>query len=115
MQLRELHLTDRMTWFMQFNNGMRVIVDQDQTLTKLHQLSRLGLSELKAQWPNIVAVDLRYRNGLALQWKNAQPPKIVGGQFVLEPIVPVLAAVPAALATRSAARVPTRPPATSNP
>ena len=90
MQLKELHLTDRMTWFMQFNTGMRVIVDQDQTLTKLHRLSQLGLTELKTQWPNIVAVDLRYRNGLALQWKNTQPPKIVEGKFVVEPQLPAV-------------------------
>ncbi|XID74827.1 cell division protein FtsQ/DivIB [Alkanindiges sp. WGS2144] len=87
MQLKELHLTDRMTWFMQFNTGMRVIVDQDQTLTKLQRLSQLGLTELKVQWPNIVAADLRYRNGLALQWKNAQPPKIVANKFVVEPVL----------------------------
>lgn len=85
MQLRELHLTDRMTWFMQFNNGIRVIVDQDQTLTKLQRLSQLGLTQLKPVWDNVVAVDLRYRNGMALQWKNAQPPKVVGGSFVIEP------------------------------
>lgn len=84
MQLRELHLTDRMTWFMQFDNGVRVIVDQDQTLTKLQRLSQLGMTELKPVWPNITAIDLRYRNGLALQWKNAQAPKIVGGHFVVE-------------------------------
>lgn len=86
MQLQELHLTDRMTWFMQFNNGMRVIVDQDQTLTKLQRLSQLGQTELKSVWLNIAAVDLRYRNGLAIQWKNAQPPKIVDGHFVIEAI-----------------------------
>lgn len=89
MQLRELHLTDRMTWFMQFNNGIRVIVDQDQTLTKLQRLSQLGLTQLKPVWPNVVAVDLRYRTGMALQWKNAQPPKVVGGSFVVEPVAPV--------------------------
>ncbi len=85
MQLRELHLTERMTWFMQFNTGTRVIVDQDQTLTKLQRLSQLGLTDLKAVWPNVVAADLRYRNGIALQWKNAQLPKIVANQFVVEP------------------------------
>ncbi len=85
MQLRELHLTERMTWFMQFNTGTRVIVDQDQTLTKLQRLSQLGLTDLKSVWPNVVAADLRYRNGIALQWKNAQLPKIVANQFVVEP------------------------------
>ncbi len=85
MQLRELHLTERMTWFMQFNTGMRVIVDQDQTFTKLQRLSQLGLTDLNLVWPEVVAADLRYRNGIALQWKNAQLPKIVENKFVVEP------------------------------
>lgn len=85
VQLRELHLTDRMTWFMQFDSGLRVIVDQEQTLTKLQRLSQLGLTELKPVWPKMAAIDLRYRNGMAIQWKNAQPPRVVGGHFVVEP------------------------------
>jgi len=34
-------------------------------------------------WSNISAIDLRYRNGLSIQWKNAIPPKIVNGQLVV--------------------------------
>ncbi len=84
MQLKELYLTDRMTWFMQFNSDVRVIVDQDQTMSKLQRLSHLVATDLKAVWPQVAAVDLRYRNGLALQMKNAQIPPIVNSQFVIK-------------------------------
>ena len=83
MQLNALYLTDRMTWFMQFNTGLRVIVDQDETMSKLQRLSHLARTDLKPVWPQVAAVDLRYRNGLALQWKNAQAPAIVHSQFVV--------------------------------
>lgn len=83
IRLKELYLTDRMTWFMQFDSGLRVIVDQDQTMSKLQRMSHLAQSDLKPVWPLISSIDLRYRNGLAIQWKNGLPPKIVNGHFVV--------------------------------
>lgn len=83
MYLKELYLTDRMTWFMQFDTGLRVIVDQEQTMSKLQRLSTLANSDLSAVWDQISAIDLRYRNGLALQWKNGHSPQILNGNFVL--------------------------------
>ena len=83
LRLKELYLTERMTWFMQFDSGLRVIVDQDQTMSKLQRLSHLAQTDLKPVWGKISAIDLRYRNGLALQWKNATPPKIANSQFVV--------------------------------
>lgn len=83
MRLKELYLTERMTWFMQFDNGMRLIVDQDQTMGKLQRLSEIAKTDLGLVWDNIAGIDLRYRNGLAVQWKNAQPVNIENGQFVI--------------------------------
>ncbi|TCM68748.1 cell division protein FtsQ [Acinetobacter calcoaceticus] len=83
MRLKDLYLTERMTWFMQFDSGLRVIVDQDQTMSKLQRLSHLAQTDLKPVWSNISAIDLRYRNGLAIQWKNSSAPKILNGQFVM--------------------------------
>ncbi|ANF80754.1 cell division protein FtsQ [Acinetobacter sp. NCu2D-2] len=83
IRLKELYLTDRMTWFMQFDSGLRVIVDQDQTMSKLQRLSHLSYSDLKPVWSKISSIDLRYRNGLAIQWKNSIPPKIVNGHFIV--------------------------------
>ena len=82
LRLKELYLTERMTWFMQFDNGLRIIVDQEQTMSKLQRLHELSTRDLQHVWSQIAAIDLRYRNGLAIQWKNGQPPKILNGQFV---------------------------------
>ena len=83
LRLTELYLTERMTWFMQFDSGLRIIVDQDQTMSKLQRLSHLAQTDLKPVWSKISAIDLRYRNGLSLQWKTGAPPKILNGQFVV--------------------------------
>lgn len=90
LHLKELYLTERMTWFMQFDNGLRVIVDQDQTMSKLQRLNELSKADLQQVWDKIAAIDLRYRNGLAIQWKNSQPPQIVNGHFIVaEPVIDV--------------------------
>ena len=83
MRLKELYLTDRMTWFMQFDSGLRVIVDQDRMMSKLQRLSYLAQNDLKPVWGRISAIDLRYRNGLAVQWKNSVAPQIANGHFVV--------------------------------
>ena len=92
VRLKELYLTERMTWFMQFDSGLRVIVDQDQTMSKLQRLSHLANSDLKPVWSKISAIDLRYRNGLSIQWKNSIPTKIVNGHFAVVAADPNLAA-----------------------
>jgi cell division protein FtsQ len=83
MRLKELYLTERMTWFMQFDTGLRVIVDQDQMMSKLQRLGYLAQNDLKPVWNKMSAIDLRYRNGLAIQWKNSAPPRIEKGHFVV--------------------------------
>ena len=83
MRLKELYLTDRRTWFMQFDTGLRIIVDQEQTMSKLQRLSHLAQTDLKPVWSKVSAIDLRYRYGLAKQKKNSAPPKIINGQFVV--------------------------------
>jgi cell division protein FtsQ len=73
LRLKELYLTDRMTWFMAFDSGVRVIVDQEQTNLKLQRLSELaqGNDRMHQLWPRVAAVDLRYHNGMTIQWNNA--------------------------------------------
>lgn len=81
MRLTDLYLSDRMTCFLQFNNGMRIIVDQERTLDKLQQLSLLAKTQFKPVWSKIESFDLRYRDGLSIQWKNAQSVKYSNGRF----------------------------------
>lgn len=89
LRLKELYLTDRMTWFMAFDSGMRVIVDQEQTNLKLQRLSELGQGNdrLHQLWHRVAAVDLRYRNGMAIQWNNAPTKPLTVNVATSAPVV----------------------------
>lgn len=73
LKLSELSLTEQMTWFLKFDNGLRVIVDKENSQAKLFRLSQLLTHQLAPVSKNIEAVDLRYRNGMAISWQNGQP------------------------------------------
>lgn len=69
MQVEDLVLTPRMTWAIKFNNGMRIIVDNEHTSQKLMNLSQLLQNQLANKKENIAAADLRYKNGFVIDWK----------------------------------------------
>lgn len=73
MNIEEVILTPRMTWLFRFSNGLRVIVDKESTSEKLYQLSILLQNQLKDKITKIETVDLRYKNGLVLTWKQSTP------------------------------------------
>lgn len=83
LRVTRLDLTERMTWSMQLSNGVKIVVDQDKTLQKLQHLSAIAQRELKPVLSRIEKIDLRYQNGLAIQWRNAQPARYEKGRFVM--------------------------------
>lgn len=70
MQVEDIILTKRMTWLIRFDNGLRVIVDNENTAQKLLSLSQLLGNQLKSRRKDIQAVDLRYKNGFTLAWNT---------------------------------------------
>ncbi|MFW2177557.1 MULTISPECIES: cell division protein FtsQ/DivIB [unclassified Moraxella] len=71
LKIDEVIVTPRMAWFFRFNNGLRVLVDNDNTSEKLYRLSVMLQNQLKPQLPKIQTVDLRYKNGMAITWRTA--------------------------------------------
>lgn len=72
MKVEDMVLTPRMTWVVKFDNGMRVIVDNEHTSQKLMNLSQLLQNQLKMKRDEIASVDLRYKNGFVIAWKDEQ-------------------------------------------
>lgn len=64
----DIILTPRMTWLIRFDDGLRVIVDNENTAQKLLNLSQLLGNQLNQQRDKIQAVDLRYKNGFTITW-----------------------------------------------
>lgn len=67
---QDVTLTSRQTWLIRFNNGLRVIVDHENTEQKLFSLASLLQSSLASELPKIQSVDLRYKNGFAVAWRT---------------------------------------------
>lgn len=66
---QDMTLTSRQTWLIRFNNGLRVIVDHENTEQKLFSLSSLLSGSLAKEIPKIQSVDLRYKNGFTITWR----------------------------------------------
>ncbi|WP_352337078.1 cell division protein FtsQ/DivIB [Psychrobacter sp. 16-MNA-CIBAN-0192] len=69
MQVEDIILSPRMTWLVRFNNGLRVIVDNENTAQKLLSLSQLLGNQLSKRRPEMQTIDLRYKNGFSIAWQ----------------------------------------------
>lgn len=72
MQVEDIILSPRMTWLIRFDNGLRVIVDNENTAQKLLNLSQLLGNQLSNRREDIQSVDLRYKNGFTIAWNIDQ-------------------------------------------
>ena len=73
LQVADIILSPRMTWLIRFDNGLRIIVDNENTAQKLLNLSQLMGNQLKDRRADIQSVDLRYKNGFTIAWNIAAP------------------------------------------
>lgn len=71
LKVEEVIVTPRMAWLFRFNNGLRVLVDNEDTSEKLYRLSVMLQNQLHPKLAKIQTVDLRYKNGMAITWRNA--------------------------------------------
>ena len=73
LQVADIILSPRMTWLIRFDNGLRIIVDNENTAQKLLNLSQLMGNQLENRRAEIQSVDLRYKNGFTIAWNIAPP------------------------------------------
>jgi cell division protein FtsQ len=81
LRVIELHLTERRTWFIKFDSGLQLILDQSQINEKLQRFLTLYGRELSPYAERIASIDLRYRNGLAVAWKEGQAVPVSNNQL----------------------------------
>lgn len=66
VRIRDLTLNERGAWTMTLTNGAEVRLGRDEVLERLRRLVVFLESEYGAELVNIAAIDLRYRNGIAV-------------------------------------------------
>ena len=70
LTIKTLAITDRITMTLQLNNGLTLIVDDKDSLSKLKRFTEVYQLFSDTQRQHIQRVDLRYDNGLAIKWKK---------------------------------------------
>lgn len=70
LHIESLQLTDRMSWLVMLEGGVEVLVDAQDTLAKLERFTVLYDRQLAADIGSIARIDLRYRNGVAIGWRQ---------------------------------------------
>ena len=76
IQVEDIILTPRMTWLVRFDNGLRVIVDNENTAQKLLNLSQLLAAQLNDRRSEMQSIDLRYKNGFTIAWNIKESAEI---------------------------------------
>ncbi|REH38777.1 cell division protein FtsQ [Paraperlucidibaca baekdonensis] len=71
LRINSLTLTERMSWELTLNDGVTVLVDSQDSLAKLARFTVLYERQLAGEMMSIARVDLRYRNGVAIGWRQA--------------------------------------------
>ena len=70
LSIRQLILTPRLAWQMQLNNGIEVMMGRKNIEQRFTQFIDLYPKIIGKKAKKVVAVDLRYPNGLAVRWKK---------------------------------------------
>lgn len=75
--IASLRLSDRGSWSLTTNTGLELVLGNGDLVEKIRRFSKAYEATLKTKMDNIVRVDLRYNNGLAVAWKDPSK-EIVG-------------------------------------
>lgn len=73
LSIRELQVDARLTARLELDNGIRLVVDRHQFAKKLRRFVRVYHGVLAADVRGVAQVDLRYADGMAVQWQQSSP------------------------------------------
>lgn len=57
-------------WTMTLSDGVIIRVGRDQLIEKMRRFLLVYEAQLKTQWADLSSIDLRYYNGVAVQWRQ---------------------------------------------
>lgn len=70
LKIEKLQLSPRMSWRLQLNNGVWVVLGREEIDQRLRRFVRLYQRVLDQKNKQVVSVDCRYPNGIAVRWKK---------------------------------------------
>ena len=70
LSVQQLTLSSRHSWQLILNDGIQVTVGQRDIWKRVQQLVAVFPKVIGVKAKNVVSIDLRYPNGVAVQWKR---------------------------------------------
>lgn len=70
LHIVNLELTPRMSWVLHLEGGVQILVDSQDSIAKLERFTVLYDRQLASDIGSIARIDLRYRNGVAIGWRQ---------------------------------------------
>lgn len=67
-RITHITLAERGAWELQLDDGMKIMLGRDHLMEKIQRFIRLYEMELAGSATPILSVDVRYNNGIAVQW-----------------------------------------------
>lgn len=71
LKISEFYSDELFSWNVVLSNGLRINIGRDETMKKMQRFLVVYNRELHKRLDEVAAVDLRYGNGLAVEWKAA--------------------------------------------
>lgn len=71
LKINEFYSDELLSWNVVLSNGLKINMGRDQTMEKIQRFLVVYQRELRERMEEVAAVDLRYGNGLAVEWKTA--------------------------------------------
>ncbi|MGQ9425999.1 cell division protein FtsQ/DivIB [Gilvimarinus sp. F26214L] len=71
LKIREFYSDELLSWDLVLANGLKITIGRDQTMEKIQRFLVVYNRELHSRLNEVARIDLRYGNGLAVEWKTA--------------------------------------------
>lgn len=68
--IKQMQLTSRHAWRLKLDNQMQIYLGRKNTISRIHNFVTVYNTVFGSQGANASTVDLRYPNGMAVQWNN---------------------------------------------
>ncbi|AFJ02034.1 Cell division protein FtsQ [Methylophaga frappieri] len=78
LKIKSLHMDKRRSWAMTFQNSLQLRLGRANSEARLQRFIKVYAAQLTDYQAQIAVIDMRYTNGMAVQWKPDQKPDFNG-------------------------------------
>lgn len=78
LKISQLKMDKRYAWFIQFNNGLELLLGRADNKQRLARFKMIYQAGLYNYFNEIKTIDMRYTNGVSVVWKSGQQPEFNG-------------------------------------